>query len=159
MPLDAPFQLGPFSVDEEGRLSLASPDAAPRFGIEWRGCRVEASLAVGEAQALGELKLRATVGRVPSTAADAAGQRTAVFSALRSLPKTLPAGWQADLTADHQVAVLSASKVEMPTTVEQLLCDMTMFLMALGPYLDLLAGLGVETPAAGRPGTAKTCPG
>ena len=146
MPLDAPFQLGPFSVNEDGRLSLASAEATPRFSIAWRGCRVEATLAVTPALELGELSLCATVGRVPSTAADAAGQRAAVFAALRSLPATLPAGWHADLTADHRVAVLSATRVEMPTTVEHLLSDITLFLLALGPYLDLLAGLGVEAP-------------
>ena len=151
MPLDAPFQLGPFTVNEEGRLSLASAEALPRFSIEWRGGRVDAALAVGAARELGELSLCATVGRVPSTAADAAGQRAAVFAALRSLPATLPPGWRADLTADHRVAVLSATKVEMPTTVEHLLSDITMFLLALGPYLDLLAGIGV----AGA-GTVKT---
>ena len=167
MPFDVPFQLGPFAVGPDGRLALATPDSRPCFEIDWRGCRVVAQLgAVGPDNALGELSLRAVVGRVPSTArsatlglrgragvkggagaASAAAQRAAVLEALRSLPATLPEGWRTDLLADHSVAMLSAGKVVMPTTVESLLTDVTLFLLALGPYLDLMAELGVEAPA------------
>ena len=161
MPFDAPFQLGPFSVRPDGRLALAGPDRKPSFEMQWRGCRVQASLGVREPGGdLGELTLRATVGRVPSTArlgAGAAQGREAVFAALRSLPPALPEGWQANLMADHQVALLTAQRVEMPTTVTSLLTDVTMFLLALGPYLDLLAEAGVEAPAgAAAPGIANT---
>jgi len=174
MPFDAPFQLGPFAVGHDGRLALATPDNLPRFHIEWRGCRVEVVLrgGIGEGGASdgdrGELSLCAMVGRVPSTARiggeHATTQRGAVFDALRALHATLPGGWRTDLLADHRVAVLSASKVTMPTTVNNLLTDVTLFLLALGPYLELLAELGVEAPAAaapaaGAPGMVKICPG
>jgi len=153
MPFDAPFQLGPFSIRPDGRMALASPDSPPCFHLEWRGCRVEARLRGGEGGALGELSLHATVGRVPSTArlgtAPAArASRDAVFAALRSLPGALPQGWKTDLLADHRVVLLTATKVEMPTTVTSLLTDVTMFLLALGPYLDLLAEVGMEAPVA-----------
>jgi hypothetical protein len=166
MPFDAPFQLGPFHVGPDGGLSLAGPDRLPRFTIQWRGCRVEVGLGAGPVDSgLGELSLRAMVGRVPSTAriaADpAAPQRDAVFAALRSLPATLPEGWRTDLLADHRVALLTATKVAMPTTVTSLLTDVTQFLLALGPYLDLLEELGVEAPAASdpAPGAPKGAPG
>jgi hypothetical protein len=171
MPFDAPFQLGPFHVGPDGRLALASPERLPRFTIIWRGCRVEARLGVGDGagdrgnEDRGELSLQALVGRVPSTARGAGGgptQRDAVFAALRSLPATLPDGWRTDLLADHRVTMLTATKVEMPTTITNLLTDVTQFLLALGPYLDLLEELGVEPPAAGRdaaPGMVNTCPG
>ena len=168
MPFHAPFQLGPFSVRPDGRVALAAPDRPPCFTMQWRGCRVEARLrAVGPQGELGELSLQARVGRVPSSArlgAGAAQERAAVFAALRSLPPSLPQGWQASLMADHQVALLTAQPVEMPTTVTSLLTDVTMFLLSLGPYLDLLAEAGVEAPApagapAGAPGMVNTWPG
>lgn len=161
MPFDAPFQLGPFHVGPDGGLSLAGPDRLPRFTIDWRGCRVEARLTVREgngpagSSTLGDLSLRATVGRVPSTARIAADQariqRDAVFAALRCLPATLPEGWQASLMADHRVVLLAASRVEMPTTITSLLTDVTQFLLALAPYLDLLEEVGVEAPTAPEP--------
>jgi hypothetical protein len=171
MPFDAPFQLGPFHVGHDGGLSLAGPDRLPRFTIQWRGCRVEARLTVRDrgdppgGAVLGDLSLQATVGRVPSTARVAAAQariqRDTVFAALRSLPATLPEGWRTDLLADHRVVLLAASKVEMPTTITSLLTDVTLFLMALGPYLELLEEVGVEPPAAAPEpaGMVNTWPG
>jgi len=167
MPFDAPFQLGPFHVGPDGGLSLAGPDRLPRFTIQWRGCRVEARLTVrdgGGSAVLGDLSLQATVGRVPSTACFGANQarpqRDAVFAALRSLPATLPEGWTASLLADHRVVLLAASRVAMPTTITSLLTDVTQFLLALAPYLDLLEEVGVEAPAAPDPaGMVNTWPG
>ncbi len=158
MPFDAPFQLGPFAVSLDGRLALAAPECLPRFDITWRGCTVEVMLRTRD-DSFGELSLRAVIGRVPSTArttgplnkghavtAQATAQRQAVLATLRSLPATLPEGWRSDLLADHRVALLSASKLELPTTAESLLTDVTLFLLALGPYLDLLAEVGMEAP-------------
>ncbi len=163
MPFDAPFQLGPFLVSDGGRLALAQADSLPRFHLDWCGCRVDAQLVADGAHPLpgagpeGELRLRATVGRVPSTALcgrDEAGRRREeVFTALRSLPANLPEGWQVTLLADHRVVVLSAAKVAMPTTATALLTDVTMFLLALAPYLELLDEIGVEVASAG---TVKT---
>ena len=184
MPFDAPFHLGPFVVRQDGSLALATPQSRPRMHFQWRDCTVEVALhgSLGQGVA-GELSLRAVVGRVPSTAriandpalaggamasgamaggamargAKASGamaRRDAVFGTLRALPATLPAGWHAELLADHRVAVLSASAVEMPTTVDRLLTAVTLFLLALGPYLDVLGELGLEAP-----GMVKTWPG
>jgi hypothetical protein len=163
MPLDAPFELGPFRVDEGGTLALARPDSLPRFHLAWRGVRVEARIEAGGDGAM--LQLEAIPGRVPSTAAgnvavrDAA-VREAVFSTLRGLPRALPRGWQMALQADHRVALRAARPLALPTTACTLLVEVTMFLLALAPYLDLLAEAGVESEAAaGAPGTAKTWPG
>lgn len=155
MPFDAPFHLGPFAVGPDGSLALAAPDRAPCLRIDWRGCTVQARLRADAAGRLGELALHAVVGQVPSSAGRAAGRREAVFAALRSLPATLPDGWCCDLLADHRVAMLSATRLAMPTTVDSLLTDVTLFLLALGPYLDLLGELGVESAA----GMVNTCPG
>ena len=37
MPLDAPFRLGPFIVDADGRLSPGTPEPFPSFRVAWRG--------------------------------------------------------------------------------------------------------------------------
>ena len=159
MPLDAPFELGPFRVDEGGTLALARPDSLPRFHLAWRGVRVEARIEAGGGDAL--LKLEAVPGRVPSTAAGDAAARDTVFSTLRGLPGALPPGWQMALQADHRVALCASRPLALPTTACTLLVEVTMFLLALAPYLDLLAEAGVEGEAAwaGAPGTAKTWPG
>jgi len=155
MPFDAPFHLGPFMVGDDGRLALASRERLPQFNLTWRGCRVDAQLRAAPSDDLqGELHLQAQVGRVPSTALchgepGPAARRVDVFAALRSLPSSLPEGWQVSLLADHRVVLLSAAKLTMPTTVTALLADVTMFLLALGPYLDLLDEVGVEGVMAG----------
>ena len=44
MPFDAPFMLGPFAVDAEGRIAPRDPDAMPAFFFRWRGRVVRARL-------------------------------------------------------------------------------------------------------------------
>lgn len=159
MPLDAPFELGPFRVDEAGALALARPDSLPRFHLAWRGVRVDACIEAGGGQAM--LRLEALPGRVPSTAAGSAAGRDAVFDTLRAIPAALPAGWRMFLLVDHRVVLQSRRALSLPTTACGLLVEVTMFLLALGPYLDLLAEVGVEGVSVswGAPGTANTWPG
>ncbi|MCC6718725.1 MAG: hypothetical protein IT555_12645 [Acetobacteraceae bacterium] len=161
MPFDAPFQLGPFQVGADGGLALASPDSQPCMRLTWRGCPVQATLhAGGSGTGWGTLSLCAMVGRVPSTAgAPAALRRDTVFAALRALPATLPPGWRAGLLADHRVALQSSAAIAMPTSAERLLTDVTLFLLALGPYLDLLGEVGVAPPAAGEVAGAEVAAG
>lgn len=164
MPLDAPFhdddsrsssfRLGPFQVAGDGRLALAEPDCLPRFNLSWRGCRVDASLLPaptshqpGEPDSQGRLELEAELGRVPSTAAPNPPRET-VFAALQALQPNLPAGWTLHLLADHRVAIAATRHVPLPSTVTVLLAEVTMFLLEVTPYLELLAEVGVE-PAAG----------
>lgn len=158
MPFDAPFRLGPFRVHEDGRLALAQPDIRPRFHLCWQGCRVDVSLRAapgGPAQGDGWMELEAGLGRVPSTAG-CAPPRDGVFAALRDVGAVLPAGWRLLLLPDHRVALAAGRPMPLPSTVTALVAEVTMFLLELGPYLELLAEVGVE-PAA--PGMAKTCPG
>ena len=159
MPLDAPFELGPFRVEEDGALALARPDSLPRFRLQWRGVRVEARIEAGGQYAL--LQLEAIPGRVPSTAAGDAAARDVVFSTLRGLPGALPPGWRMALQPDHRVALQASRSLALPTTACTLLVEVTMFLLTLAPYLDLLADAGVEGEAlsAGSPGMAKNWPG
>jgi hypothetical protein len=44
MPFDAPFKLGPFMVDSEGRLSPGEPAKAPAFLFRWDDRVVRARL-------------------------------------------------------------------------------------------------------------------
>lgn len=103
-------------------------------------------------QDAGALQLQVLIGRVPSTGlgmADSAvvARRADVFATLRALPPSLPNGWRLRLLADHRVAVLSDTPLALPTSITALLTTLTMFLLSLGPYLDLLDAAGVEASA------------
>jgi hypothetical protein len=162
MPLDMPFTLGPFRVNQEGRLALAHPDSVPRLHFAWRGCRVSAVVGA-RSGGDGSLAIVAELGRVPSTAtvpSDAAATRDTVFEALRDLRRLLPSDWTLALLADHRVTLRASRALSLPTTACSLVSELTMFLLALGPYLDLLAVVGVEEACgAAAPGTENTWPG
>ena len=156
MPLDA-ITLGPFTVDAEGGLSPTTPEHFPSFRVAWRGHVVRARLADS---ALG---LVVTLGRVPSTGraeSPREAPRRAAFATLRTLPDLLPPGWAVALTPDHRIAVEARIPLDLPTTAEILVGEITLFLLRLAPYLDLLAeGVGVEPLADAAVGSVNTCPG
>src|SRR5690349_6502933 len=103
MPFDAPFMIGPFSVDSTGRLSPGDPDTAPAFLFRWHDRTVRARLAQADA-GTGRLRMQVTVGRVPSTASTPDETiRPRSFALLRGLMKSAPVGWHMDLLADHRV--------------------------------------------------------
>lgn len=162
MPFDAPFTLGPFTVDMQGRLLPTDTGQFPAFSLRWRSCGVEVSMArpavlpdgpgsVGE----GMISLHAMAGQVPSTAEGqpipALARRAAVFAALSALVPLLPAGWRMDLLADHSVRLSAEVALAMPTTATELLSAVTLFLLAAAPYLELLEESGVA--AAGMRNT------
>lgn len=153
MPFDAPFKLGPFVVDCEGRLQPGDPAQFPTFGVTYGGCQVQARLAAEDA---GSVVLRSVLGRVPSTAEGDGALRAQALAVLRPLEALLPAGWQIDLLADHRVGLRAVYPLEMPTTAIALVSVVTGFLLALGPYLDVLVESGVGRAAAG---TVNTWPG
>jgi hypothetical protein len=172
MQLDAPFTglftLGVFSVDQLGRLLPRVPDVPPGFGFRWRMRDIRARLVSGTDVAQGHLVLRATLGRVPSTALDGAGElRPQSFAAVRALKHALPSEWRVRLLADHRVLLETRAEVGLPVTATGLLTEVTRFLLGLDPYLDLLdeAGLTASDPAEAEPsvaasdGNASTCPG
>ena len=73
MPLDAPFRIGRFLVDCDGKLNLGTPDAAPALYLRWHGLAVSVHLTGSAAG--GRLALSAIAGRVPSSASSPGGAR------------------------------------------------------------------------------------
>ena len=92
MPFDAPFKLGPFTIDSEGRISPFEPHAVPGFLFRWRDRVVRARFAEAEPTA-GRLMLQTMVARVPSTANTLDETvRPRSFDLVRWLEKSAPAG-------------------------------------------------------------------
>ncbi len=150
MPLDAPFKLGPFTVDTNGGLTPSTADRFPSFRVAWRGHVVQARLTAAGPEG-GTLALQAMLGRVPSTGrAEAPGTlpRQAVFAAVRALPAMLPDGWRIGLRPDHCVVTEAEFNLSLPTNVGNLVTELTMFLLRLDPYFDLLAEVAGEAHAA-----------
>lgn len=147
MPFNAPFKLGPFIVDSEGGLTPGKPDEAPAFLFRWRQRLVRAHLMDGP-NGEGRIALQATLGRVPSTASTPEGAlRPQSFALLHWLPRYLPPEWQLSLHADHRVVLDAQPAITFPTTAASLLRELTCFLLALSPYLDLLDEAGVNAAA------------
>ena len=141
MTFDGPFTLGPFSIDAEGRLAPARPDLSPGFSVRWRGRVIHARLSQRDSRD-GRLRLRSTLGRVPSTAVDPTA-RTVCLRAISALPPTLPEVWTVRLLPDHRPQLEAETTVALPITVSTLVTEMTAFLLELSPYLDILDEAGV----------------
>jgi hypothetical protein len=147
MPIDAPLKLGPFIVDADGRLTPSTPDKFPSFRVCWRGHTFQARLATAEPQG-GTLALQAVLGRVPSTGRaeqPATLPRQAAFAAVRALPGTMLPGWKVGLLPDHRILAEAHKHLLLPISAENLVTELTLFLLRLAPYLDLLEeGVGIE---------------
>jgi len=153
MTLESPFRLGQFLVDADGRLRPGTVDASPVLHMRWRGLAVQARLDAGPPQAAtgpddaqaadpaGRLALAALVGRVPSTAGapDRPARRARVLAALAALRGELGVGWRLRLLPDHRACIEEARPIALPATAAGLLTEITCFLLALAPYLDVLA--------------------
>lgn len=147
MPFDAPFMLGPFSVDAEGRLAPRDPAALPAFVVRWRGRLIRARLGQSVPQH-GRLVLLTVLARVPSTAdATGPGSRGSSFAAMHLLRRSIPRSWRLTLLPDHRVLLEAGAEIALPITASGLLGELTCFLLALAPYLDLLESLGMAAPA------------
>ena len=157
MPFDAPFKLGPFTCDCQGRLSPCEEADMPAFLFRWRGRCVHARIArvaAGE----GRLLLEGTLGRIPSTASAPDNTlRPRSFAVLRWLPRAVPPDWRVSLGADHCVRLETAAMITLPITAAALITEITVFLLALDPYLELLdegglarIGAAAETRAIDR---------
>jgi hypothetical protein len=151
--------LGPFRVDAAGGLEPIQSDTEPGFTCRWRGRALYARLLPGD-QSDWRLRLRAPLGRVPSSArALDAALRSPGFTLLRGLPAFLPEGWRIGLAADHRVLLEAERRAPLPITATALIAEITIFLLALSPYLDVLEEAGLATPSGpgGDPGgTVKT---
>ena len=153
MPFDTPFKMGPFDVDARGRLSPSVGEAAPAFLFRWRGRTIRARLVQVDPEG-GQLMLQTTLGRVPSTASTPDGTlRPHSFALLHWLPRSVPPDWRLCLLADHRVVLEADPRISLPATAAALLTELTCFLLALAPYIDLLDEAGVIGPATSPPVT------
>ena len=141
MPFNEPLALGPFSIDPAGRLYPIRPDVSPNFSIRWRGRVVHARLVQRDTLD-GHLYIQCGLGRIPSTASDPA-IRAACFRVLRHLLSALPDTWSARLLPDHQQQLEVETIVALPITVTNLVTELTLFLLALTPYLELMDQAGL----------------
>ena len=138
MPRSLPMTLGPFVVDDEGRLQPRSGAAFPAVNFVWRKRAIRVEITHKQPTD-GELNLQANLGRVPSTAR---GQTTDVrpqsFAALRTVKRDLPNAWQIRLSPNHSTLLEAKTGVALPITAVNLVTELTCFLLNLAPYLDLL---------------------
>jgi hypothetical protein len=148
MAFGASFRLGPFTVDCEGRLSPCEAEKIPAFLFRWRDRIARARLAQ-TSPTDGRLALQSTLGRVPSTAGVLDETlRPRSLTALHWLPRSVPAGWRVLLLPDHRVWLETETRIALPITAAALIMEITLFLLALGPYLDLLGEEGLTVPGA-----------
>lgn len=134
------LMLGPFAVDDGGRITARAGAAPPAMRFAWRGHPCEARLEPGG------LRLSALAGRIPSTAEPGA-DRPWTLRALREVPRELPADLRLRVTADHRLR-LEREEARPGETASALLAQMVRFALALDPYLERLDSVGA--------GTAKT---
>lgn len=146
MPFNAPFKLGPFTVDGTGRLAPQEPGTPLVFLYRWHGRLMRARLAQRAAPAEGlSLVTEVGLGRVPSTAGacdDAARPRS--FALVHWLAHAVPPGWHLRLAPDHRIWLEVETPIGLPITAAALLTEITCFVLQLGPYLDLLDEAGVS---------------
>ncbi len=143
MPFDAPFNLGPFAVDGEGRLSPCEPEGVPAFLFRWHGRLVRARISHADRET-GRLSLQATLARVRSTASTPDGTlRPRSFALVHWLAKMVPPVWRVNLLADHRVWLETDTRIELPITAAALVTEITRFAMDLTPYLELLDEVGL----------------
>jgi hypothetical protein len=150
MPFDAPFKLGPFSVDAEGRLSPGNPTASPTFHFCWHGRPIGVRFdrtTSGE----GRLALQAELARIQSTAcSNAEWLRPRCFGILHWLERAVPATWQVALLADHRIWLKTETTIGVPSTATELLTELTRFALELAPYLELMDEVGLTVSNARR---------
>jgi hypothetical protein len=129
--LPGAFPLGPFLVEESGKLTFRSPHQEAALSFVWHGRRFSARIVPGR------IKLSSVIGHIPSSASGAHRRKPALMC-LRELPPLLPAGWALRLSADHRVHVDVMEPMGWPAHATDLMLPLLRFLLQLGPYLDLL---------------------
>ena len=145
MPFNAPFKLGPFSVDAKGRLTPVNPATGLSFHFRWHGRLVRARFA-GSGE--GRLTLQAELARVQSTASSSDGSlRPRCFGVLRWLERIVPPTWRVALLPDHRIRLETEKPVDMPITATGLLTELTRFALELAPYLELMDEVGLTASA------------
>jgi hypothetical protein len=76
------------------------------------------------------------------------------FTALHWVPRLVPPGWHISLLVDHRVHLETETPIGLPITAVALITEITRFLLAFAPYLDLLEEEGLTAPGAGDSGAA-----
>jgi hypothetical protein len=143
MPFDAPFKLGPFAVDSEGRLSPGEPAKAPAFLFRWDDRVVRARLDQADVTT-GWLTLRVTLARVCSSASTPDETlRPRSFALLHWLGRSTPGTWRVTLLADHCVALETSLPIGLPITAAGLITEISRFTLDLAPYLELMDEIGL----------------
>jgi len=145
MPFNQSYNLGPFSVDGEGRIAPRVGAEMPNVLFRWRGRAVQARMVGHDTD--GSLFIATSLGRVPSSADPAcAALRPLSLAILRGLPEALPARWQVRLLPDHRARLEAEIAMPWPVTAVALITELTRFLLALAPYLDVLDEASVVEP-------------
>ena len=146
MAFNAPFKLGPFTVDQGGRLSPWDSGTTPAFLFRWHSRVVRSRLILSDAVADGlVLHAEVALGRVPSTAGVSdETQRPRSFALVHWLERVMPAGWRVRLAPDHGVWLEAQVPIGLPITAVALLTKISCFALDLAPYLDLLDETGVS---------------
>jgi len=148
MLFNAPFKLGPFLVDPEGRLSPCEPGAVPAFLFRWHGRVVRAHLDRADA-GTGELILQTTLGRVRSSASTPDETlRPKSFALVRWLERAVPTAWHVALLADHRVRLKTSTPVALPITAVVLVTEISRFALDLASYLELMDEVGLTVADA-----------
>jgi hypothetical protein len=143
MPFDAPFKLGPFSVDSEGRLSPCGPETTAAFLFRWHNRLVRARIDQANGET-GRLTLQVTLARVRSSASTPDETlRPRSFALLHWLERTTPSTWRVTLLPDHRVWLETDALIGLPITAAALITEMTRFALKLAPYLDLMDESGL----------------
>jgi hypothetical protein len=149
MPLNAPFQLGPFSVDLEGRLVPVDPSKVLAFRFRWHNRAVHARLTHADAKG-GRLLLQVALARIRSTASTLDETlRPRSFALLRWLARAVPQGWRVSLLADHRVWLETDRCIDVPITAVGLVTTLTGFALELAPILELLDQVGLTVSESG----------
>jgi hypothetical protein len=135
--LASPLPLGPFLVEDGGRLTFRDNTTTPAFSFQWRGRRFAVRLQ-GE-----HLHFAVTVGRVPSTMG-AGPRRSGALALLAALRQTVPQGWAMRLLPDHRIQLETDQDLVWPATVAALLTPIIALLLCAAPVIDVMDenGLG-----------------
>jgi hypothetical protein len=147
--------LGPFKIAPSGLLSPATSALFPSFHVNWRQRAVQARMLQPnpDDETHGTLEIITRAGRIPSTGKPQSApsdRRDIALGLLRGLSRLVPTGWTLRLAADHAVIMESRIALVLPISAIDLVTEISMFLLALNPYLDALedGGAGAVTGIA-----------
>ncbi len=151
MMLPPEFVLGPFKVDRAGMLSPATHETFPRLAWRWRDRLWHARLSQveGDDDETGRLALSSRIGRVPSSATSMLGQREGALALLHAIPPRLPPCWRLRLLADHVVQIEAGLSLRLPVSAVGLVSELSAFLLAASPFLDVLDEGGMDRGGCG----------